>query len=222
MMEYKNLAKLYSRLESTTKRLEKTSIIADFLKETDPELLPIVTLLLLGRVFPTWSEEELGIGPKLLMKAISIVTGVSVDGIEEQVREQGDIGKASETLFKRKAQVTFTPHPLTVKKVYEDLRKLASITGQRAQSKKINILLGILSLASPIEAKYITRTILEELRVGAGEGIISDAISLAFSINKKVVERAYMLTNDLGMVAKVAKSEGEAGLRRLSLEPGSL
>ncbi|HHW16766.1 MAG TPA: ATP-dependent DNA ligase [Methanothermobacter sp.] len=219
-MEYKNLAKLYNRLESTTKRLEKTVIIADFLKKTDTKLLPIVTLLLLGRVFPTWSEEELGIGPKLLMKAISTVTGVSVDEIEEKIREEGDIGKASEVLFKRKAQVTFTPQPLTVKKVYKDLRKLASITGPGAQSKKINILLGIFSLASPIEAKYITRTILEELRVGAGEGIISDAISLAFNIDKEVVERAYMLTNDLGMVAKVAKSEGEAGLRRLSLEPG--
>lgn len=135
-MEYKTCFKLYNRLESTTKRLEKTNIIADFLKKTDPELLPPVTLLLLGRVFPTWSEEELGIGPKLLMKAISIVTGVSVDEIEEQVREQGDIGKASEALFKRKAQVTFTPHPLTVEKVYEDLRKLASITGQGAQSKR--------------------------------------------------------------------------------------
>ncbi|HPU37378.1 MAG TPA: DNA ligase, partial [Methanothermobacter sp.] len=193
-MEYKNLAKLYNRLESTTKRLEKTAIIADFLKKTDTKLLPIVTLLLLGRVFPTWSEEELGIGSKLLMKAISTVTGVSVDEIEEKIREEGDIGKASEVLFKRKVQATFTPHPLTVKKVYKDLRKLASITGPGAQSKKINILLGILSLASPIEAKYITRTILEELRVGAGEGIISDAISLAFNIDKEVVERAYMLT----------------------------
>lgn len=219
-MEYKKLADLYNRLESTTKRLEKTDIIADFLKETSTELLPPVTLLLLGRVFPTWSEKELGVGPKLLLKAISMVTGASVDEIEEEIREQGDIGAASEVLFKRKSQLTFISHPLTVEKVYDDLRKLASITGSRAQSKKIDIILGILSLASPLEAKYITRTILEELRVGAGEGIISDAISLAFNIEKEVVERAYMLTNDLGIVAKVAKSEGEKGLQRLSLEPG--
>jgi len=219
-MEYRKLADLYSRLESTTKRLEKTDLIADFLKKTSTELLPPVTLLLLGRVFPTWSEKELGIGPKLLMRAISMVTGASVDELEEEIREQGDIGTASEVLFKRKSQLTFISHPLTVEKVYNDLRKLASITGSRAQSKKIDILLGILSLASPLEAKYITRTILEELRVGAGEGIISDAISSAFNIDKEVVERAYMLTNDLGMVAKVAKSEGDKGLKKLSLEPG--
>ncbi|BAW30852.1 ATP-dependent DNA ligase [Methanothermobacter sp. MT-2] len=219
-MEYKKLADLYNRLESTTKRLEKTDMIADFLRETSTELLPPVTLLLLGRVFPTWSEKELGIGPKLLMKAISMVTGASVDEIEEEIREQGDIGTASEALFKRRSQLTFISHPLTIEKVYNDLIKLASITGSGAQSKKIDILLGILSLASPVEAKYITRTILEELRVGAGEGIISDAISLAFNIKKEVVERAYMLTNDLGMVAKVAKSEGEDGLQKLSLEPG--
>ena len=67
----------------------------------------------------------------------------------------------------------------------------------------------MLSQASASEAKYLTRTILEELRIGVGEGVVRDAIAQAFNIDKSVVERAMMLTNDLGLIAVVAKEKGE-------------
>ncbi|MDI6701880.1 ATP-dependent DNA ligase [Methanothermobacter wolfeii] len=219
-MLYMDLARVYKALESTTKRLEKTEILAELFRSVEGELLPAVTILMLGRVFPTWSSEELGVGIKLLMKAISTVVGVSVEEIEDEIREQGDIGLASEKLFSRKAQTTFFSKPLTVELVYSKLRALASISGERAQSRKIDILLEILSQAKPLEAKYITRTVLEELRVGVAEGIIRDAISGAFGVDPALVERAHMLTNDLGMVALVARDEGEEGLKKLNLEPG--
>ncbi|MCQ8904177.1 MAG: ATP-dependent DNA ligase [Methanothermobacter sp.] len=219
-MLYMELAEVYHRLESTTKRLEKTEILAELLRSVDKELLPVVTILMLGRVFPIWSEEELGVGIKLLMKAISLVVGVSLEEIEDEIREQGDIGLASEKLFSRKTQTTFFSRPLTVEFVYSRLKALASASGDRAQSKKINILVEVLSQAKPLEARYITRTVLEELRVGVAEGIIREAIARAFEVDPSLVERAHMLTNDLGMVASVASEEGESGLGRLNLEPG--
>lgn len=79
----------------------------------------------------------------------------------------------------------------------------------------------MLSQASASEAKYLTRTILEELRIGVGEGVVRDAIAQAFNIDKSVVERAMMLTNDLGLIAVVAKEKGEAGLKELNLTPGT-
>ncbi|MDD1764000.1 MAG: ATP-dependent DNA ligase [Methanobacteriaceae archaeon] len=222
-MLYVKLVEVYEALNSTTKRLEKTEILADFLKlvgETESDILPPVTLMSMGRIFPTWSEKELGIGSKLLMKAIASVVGVSPGEVEDQVRETGDIGLASEKLFRRKSQVTLFTRPLTILKVYNDLVKIADISGGRSQFKKIDILMGLLSSASPYEAKYITRTVIEELRVGVGEGTIKDAVSLAFQIPKEVTERAHMLTNDLGLVAVVSREEGEEGLKKLSLKPG--
>ena len=223
-MLYLKLVELYQDLDSTTKRLEKTSILADFLRKVgdeEPEILPIVTLFSLGRVFPTWSEEELGIGSKLLMKALSMVIGVRPKDVEDQMQETGDIGLAAEKLYRNKSQSTlFTRSPLTIEKVYRNLVSMAEISGKRAQQKKIDILMEILSAASPQEAKYIARTVLEELRVGVGEGTIKDAISESFVIPKEVTERAHMLTNDMGLVAQVAKNEGEQGLRKLSLKPG--
>ncbi|OPY22787.1 MAG: DNA ligase [Methanobacterium sp. PtaU1.Bin242] len=222
-MKYEELVELYEAMDSTTKRLEKTSLLADFLKmvgDQDPKILAVVTLLSLGRIFPTWSEEELGIGSKLLMKAISLVVGVGVDEVEDQMRDSGDIGAAAQELFKRKVQSTLFRRSLTISKVHQNLVKIADISGGRSQYKKMEILRELLSSASPQEAKYITRTVLEELRVGVGEGTLKDAISQAFIIPKEVVERSLMLTNDLGLVAEVAREEGTAGLQKLTLKPG--
>ncbi len=222
-MLYHELVRVYQDLESTTKRLEKTSILAGFLAKVgdeEPQILRVITLMSLGRIFPTWSEEELGIGAKLLMKAISMVVGVSPEDVENQMRETGDIGLATEELYQKKSQVTLFTRPLTIEKVYQNLVKMATISGNRAQFKKIDFLMELLSSASPAEAKYLIRTVLEELRVGVGEGTIRDAISQAFSVPPEVTERAQMLTNDMGLVAEVAKMEGVEGLSQLTLKPG--
>ena len=219
-MKYENLVNVYEKLNNTTKRLEKTEILSNFLKTVDSELLPPVTLMCLGKVFPSWSEEEQGIGDKLVMKAVADVAGVSVDEVEDKVRDEGDIGAASEVLVKNKKQMTFFSQPLTIEFVYNNLRKLTKISGNRSTSRKISIILELLSSASAVESKYICRTIVEQLRIGVGEGIIRDGIAGAFGIDKDVVERAAMLTNDLGLVAKVAKDEGAEGLQKLNLRAG--
>ncbi len=219
-MKYQELVNVYEALGATTKRLEKTDILADFLKTVEEEDLEKITLMALGSVFPSWSEEEQGIGDKLVMKAVGDAVGVSVDVVEDAIRDEGDIGAAAEKLYAKKAQMTFFSQPLTVKFVYNQLRKLATISGSRSTARKISNILELLSSASGKEAKYICRTILEELRIGVGEGIIRDAISQAFDVDKAVAERAHMLTNDLGLVAKVAMEEGEEGLKKLTLIPG--
>jgi DNA ligase-1 len=219
-MKYQELVNVYEALGATTKRLEKTDILADFLKTVEEEDLEKITLMALGSVFPSWSEEEQGIGDKLVMKAVGDAVGVSVDVVEDAIRDEGDIGAAAEKLYTKKAQMTFFSQPLTVKFVYNQLRKLATISGSRSTARKISNILELLSSASGKEAKYICRTILEELRIGVGEGIIRDAISQTFDVDKAVAERAHMLTNDLGLVAKVAKLEGEDGLKKLTLIPG--
>ena len=222
-LSYSKMVDVYEALDSTTKRLEKTTILAKFFADIgkkNPKLLPVVTLLSLGRVFPTWSEEELGIGTKLLMKAIAFVVGVKPEDVEDMQRDAGDIGQAAQNLFVKKKQSTLFTRTLTIKKVHSNLVKIATISGSKAQTKKLEILRELLSSASPTEAKYITRTVIEELRVGVGEGTIRDALSQAFGVDKEVIERAHMLTNDLGLVAEVSKQEGVEGLKNLTLNPG--
>lgn len=220
-MKYQELVDVYSALEATTKRLEKTEIISNYLKTLDSDTIEKVGLLILGVVFPAWSSEEIGIGAKLVERAVAEAVGTTQEVVEDAIRDEGDIGLACVKLYAKKSQMTFFSQPLTIDFVFNNLRKLSKISGSKSTNRKIAIILELLSQASGTEAKYLTRTITEELRIGVGDGVVRDAIAQAFNIEKSIVERAQMLTNDFSVVARTAKEEGSTGLEKLNLTPGT-
>lgn len=219
---YIKLVECYEKIASTSARLEKRDIIADFLrdiKQNDPEITYDITLLLQGKIFPPWSEKEMGISTQLIIKALSKLLGENTTVIENKLASVGDMGEITEQLVADNKQVTFFKVPLTVAKVISNLRKTEEITGSKSQNKKLNYLLELYTSAEPIEAKYITRTITERLRIGVGEGTLVDAIAKAYDIDKQIIDRAYMLSNDLGEVAKRA-TESVESVESLTIQPG--
>lgn len=219
-MKYKKLAEVYSKLEGTTKKLEKRDILADFFKETEPDVLEIVATLAMGRIFPAWKEKEMGIAENLMIKTISKTAGVPEKKIKKELKKEGDLGVAAENILKKKKQKTLSKRELSIKDVYEKLEKIPEVSGSGSIDEKTSILAELLSSASSEEGKYIVRTVLEEMRVGVGEGIVRNAVSKAFDIDKDIVEHAYNVRNDFGEVAKIAKEKGKKGLEKLKLEIG--
>ncbi len=243
-MKYSTLVGVYERLEATTKRLEKTFVLSEFLKTADE--LDKVMLLVQGRVFPNWDTRELGMAAKLLVKAISLATGASLDKLDSLWKETGDLGTVASELTKKKSQATLFSQPLTVTKVFENLRKLEEMEGAGTVDRKVQLVAELLTSAQPAEAKYIIRTILGELRVGLGDGTIRDAIVWAFFADKAgvkydksaneltlsdderknyeiyttFVQEAFDVANDFAEVAKIAKEKGESALQNMSLLPG--
>ena len=183
-MDYLDLAKIYESVESTTLKTQKASIISKYLtlSRHNRDIKDII-LLLQGRIYPEWSEKEIGIASKLMISSISKAYGVPKTLVEEKWIELGDIGFIAETLHKTKRQSTLFTTELTIRKVIDNLRKIADTDGFRSQQKKMNLITELLTSASPLEARYITRTILGELRIGVAEGIIRDAIAEAFFTN---------------------------------------
>ena len=208
-MEFSRLTNVYESLEDTTKRLEMTDITSEFLKETPVDILDIVVYFLLGKVFPDWMDRELGVGTKLVIRVISTVSGVAESDIEEYIREEGDIGKACERAVKEKKQVILFRESLSVEYVYEILNKISEFSGARSQEKKIKYLSNVFASATGVETRYLVRIVLGTMRTGIGEGTVRDAIAQSFNCDTAQVERAFMLTNDLGLVAKTAKKNPE-------------
>ncbi len=218
-MLFKEFAEFCEKLEKISSTLELTARIAAFLKEIGDERdLYDIVLFILGKVYPPWDERELGVGVGLIYEALENVSGVKKTKIEEMIRDLGDLGLAAEELTKRKKMATLAFEELTVKKVRETFDEISSLTGEGSRKRKIMLLTGLYGLASPIEARYLTRLILNEMRLGVGEGIMRDAIARAFGTDPEIVERAYMITNDLGKVAVVAKNEGSEGLRNMRVQ----
>ena len=219
-MRYSELAELYRRLEKTTLKTLKTKFVADFLKKTPDELLEVVPYLILGKVFPDWDERELGVGEKLLIKAVSMATGVSEKEIEDSIRDTGDLGESVALALKKKKQKSFFSQPLTIKRVYDTFVKVAEASGEGSQDRKMKYLANLFMDAEPEEGKYLARTVLGTMRTGVAEGILRDAIAEAFRVKPELVERAYMLTSDFGYVARVAKLEGNEGLSKVRIQVG--
>tara|TARA_B100002003_G_scaffold251926_1_gene298998 strand:+ start:4878 stop:6551 length:1674 start_codon:yes stop_codon:yes gene_type:complete len=219
-MDYSELVEVYCNLESNPSRLEKTRIIAELLTKTPRKDLGIVPILIMGRIFPDGSPQELGVGTGILYETILFATGMNEGKFNKLIKEEGDVGEATKKSFILKKQTVLSTEILTIRKVSDNFEKIARISGKRAQSRKIKLLSELLSNATPLEAKYLIRTILGELRAGVAEGIVKDAIAKSFDIVPSVVERAYMITNDLGKVAIIAMEEGEKGLKQLNVVVG--
>lgn len=176
-MEYSNLVNVYEQLSKTSKRLEKTKILAHLLKETKLEEVHVILLLISGRVFPEWSEQKIGVAARYVIKALAVATGNTAEKIEAEWKKTGDLGQVAENFIGKKKQVTLFSQTLSVKKVFENIQKLATITGEGTVDQKVKLLAELLTSASPGEAKYIVRTALEEMRVGIGSGTVRDAIA---------------------------------------------
>lgn len=219
-MDYDLLAKTYDELESISGKLKKTEIIAELLRKTPAEDMSMIVLLLEGRVFPSSSEAVIGVASQLIIKAIAKAYGVSDKEVVKSFTSSGDLGLTAEHFSKSKKQKTLASKKLRVEKVFENIQKIASQEGKGSQEKKTDLIAELLTQASPKEAKYVTRTVLEDLRVGVAEGLVRDAIASAFGIEKSIVENAWQMNPDYGEIAKIAKKKGEAGLKAVELEIG--
>ncbi|RLJ05473.1 MAG: DNA ligase [Candidatus Aenigmatarchaeota archaeon] len=225
-MDYSKLTECYELLEKTSARLKKIEIVAKLLRESDSENLPRVTLLLQGKVFPSWSEKEIGIADQLMIKIISTSTGFSTEEINRKYKETGDLGLVVESVVKQRKQSTLFQKKLTVEMVFENLRRIAEVEGKGAQNRKFQLVSEILSSASPKEAKYIVRTVLGDLRIGVAAGIIRDSIAEAFFPEREkkevvnLIEWAWFLRPDYGEIARIAKERGIEGLKKVRIEVG--
>ena len=219
-MKYAELAGLYEKLENTSSKLAKRDAIADFLRKVPTDLIPGVTTLMTGKVFPAWSEEELGVANQLMIRAIARSVGTKPSDVSSKFRETGDLGLTAEQFAQEKKQRTLLKKELTIKHTFETMQSIARQSGPGSQDRKMNLIVALLSHAKPKEARYIVRTILQTLRVGVAEGIVRDAIAVAFKVDPKLVEAAWFLRPDYGEVARIAKESGESGLRAAKAKVG--
>ncbi|MCK5016905.1 MAG: ATP-dependent DNA ligase, partial [Candidatus Peribacteraceae bacterium] len=228
-MKYSKLVDLYEYLENTPARLAKVEKIGEFFREAEPEILEKVALLVQGKIFPSYSDNEIGIAEKMMIRVIVSSTGFSENEVVDTFKETGDLGLTVEKLMENKKQTTLAIMQLSIEKVFENLRKLASIEGKGTQDTKISLIKELISHAKPKEAKYIVRTAVSQLRIGVAEGVMRDSIAGAFfswddMAGKKevisIVEWAWFLRPDYSEIIKIAKDSGLDGLKNVSVEVG--
>jgi len=215
-MLFQDFAQTCGQLEKTSGRLDMIEIISQVLPGLTEEELPVFVRFVMGRIFPDWSSRKLGIGPNLLYEAAGYVAGVKKEQVIDKITATGDVGKAVEELLAEKSQTTFFHEDLELVQVYNELIAIADTEGHKSQREKGLAVRRLLGNARPIEGRYLARIMLEELRIGVGEGSVREAVAKAFGVDSSLVEHAQQALNDMGEVARLAKT-GPAALEDVKI-----
>jgi DNA ligase-1 len=215
---FKSLAELLEKVEATKKRLEIIALTADFLRRLDAEEVEPAVSMILGRAFPKWSQKTLEVNWATLSGILQQTAGVDWDAFREAFASTGDIGAAAKAVFektKMKKQALLLQKTLTITEVRRLLEAIAGTAGSGSREKKERLIETLLSQASPVEAKYLVKIFVGEMRTGLYEGLMEQAVAKAFDAPLATVQKASMAMGDIGEVAAIAKTEGKTRLSQI-------
>jgi DNA ligase-1 len=218
-MRYQLLAEAYARIEAAASRLEMTRLLADLLRHTPRGLIGPVVYLTQGKLRPEFEGIEIGIAEKLAVRAVAQSTGLAPETIQRHLGRTGDLGSVAEAqLAKSRRRST-----LTVDEVYRHLEHAARAGGTGAQAAKLRAIAALLSRATPLEARYVVRTVTGKLRLGVGDMTLLYALAAVHGNGRtarRELERAYNLTSDLGYVAATVAAGGLSAVRKTRVATG--
>jgi len=221
-VKYQTVAEAYRDLEQASGRLALIDRLAALVAETPAEVLPTVCYLCQGLIAPEFAGVDLGLAEKLAVRAVAAATGTRPEHVTADVRETGDLGQAAEQLLT--ATAAGRPPSLEVAAVVAALHEIAEAEGPGSQGRKLDLLAGLLGQATPLEARYLLRLVTGNLRLGIGTPTILDALAQVHAggrAARPVLERAYNICSDLGLVAATLVGGGVAAVEQMQVRPGS-
>lgn len=194
------LAETCEAIAATTKKLQKTAIVAGYLKSRAVDEAAVSAVFLSGRAFPAWEETTLQVGGSLLWRVVTEISGQDEAALTAAYRKHGDLGAvAGELLPERSGQ------GLSVLEAAGALRQVAAARGPAAKAALVR---DLLERATPLEAKYIVKIMTGDLRIGLKESLVEEAIAKAYGGTLAGalgnVQRANMLLGDIGETLRLA------------------
>jgi DNA ligase 1 len=221
-MRYEIVAEAYRDLEAASGRLALIDRLAELFRQTSAELLPTVALLCQGQIAPDFAGVELGMAERLAARTVAQAAGAPVERVMAGLRDTGDLGLAAEQLLGELDPDR--PATLEVGTVFDGLHEIARAEGEGSQGRKLAGLTDLLGQATPLEARYLVRTVTGSLRLGIGTATILDALAEVHAGGRKVrpvLERAYNICSDLSLVAATLVSGGLAEIERMEVRAGN-
>ena len=200
-------ARTCEAIAATTKKLEKTALVADYLRSLPAGEAARAAIFLSGRPFAAYRETTLQVGGSLIWRTVAELSGKSEQEMTESYRRHGDAGSVAAEVLPDGRQAVLSLG--TVSQVFDQ------IAAARGPAAKGHLLRELLQRATPLEAKYIVKIISGDLRIGLKESLVEEAIAKAFDAPFDQVKRANMLLGDIGetLLLAAAGKLSEARMR---------
>ncbi len=201
MTTLSELAVAGDAIAKTSSKSEKVRLLAAFLAGTAEAELAQAARYFGGSVFPAGDERTLQVGGAAFSTVLRAVSGADDAAITAAWRRHSDAGDVTGELLS-----SIPGRETAGLSILELDTAFGAIAGARVARERTALLTGLLERASPDEARYIAKLITSELRIGLREGLVEEAIAAAFGASPGSVNRAVMLTGDLGEAALLARA----------------
>ncbi len=215
---FQSLAQLLEKVEATKKRLEIIALTADFLRGLEVDEVQPAVDMMVGRAFAKYSQSSLDVSWATLSHILGQVCYLDWALFRRAMAETGDIGTATQKMLelgKPKRQMQLTQTQLTIAELCRSFEAISQAEGSGSRAKKERQITALLSQATPLEAKYLVKIFMGEMRTGLSDGLMEQAVAEAFGAPLGMVQHAEMVLGDIGEVAGKLKAEGVAGLESL-------
>ena len=204
----KLLATACESIAATTKKLQKTAIVADYFRSRQVDEAAVSAVFLCGRPFPAWEETTLQIGGRSLWQIVAELSGRTDEELSASYRRHGDLGAVAGDVLPEHAG-----QGVGVLAVELAFRQIAAAQGLAAKSALVR---DLLARATPLEAKYVVKIMTGDLRIGLKESLVEEAIAQAYGATLVEVQRANMLVGDIGQAVRLA-SDGKLAEAKMRL-----
>lgn len=197
-----SFARVAEQVAATTKKLEKAALLGAYFDDLSDEDLALAARYFAGHQFALHDARTTNVGGGLLRDAISEVTGLEVENLRPRYVRLGDSGEVAYEAF-AEARSEKNDAPRHTLKGTQALIQILSET--RGTKNKKALLVAALGGATPLEAKYLVKLLVGDLRIGLKEGLVEDAVGRAFGRELAAVARVNMMTGDIGETAVRAR-----------------
>jgi len=221
-MLYKEFASYLDKLEETSSRLALIDILSEMFSKVSKDELDKVIYLTQGRVAPFYTPIEIGMADKMVAQAIALAFDLSKEDVLERSDKAGDLGIVAHEL-RTKAKTKAKKDDLSIDDVFKGLLEIAQTNGEGSVEKKILLLAALLEHADPSESRHLVRVPLGSTRLGVGDPTVLDGLAIAYLGDKskrKVLEKAYNETSDLGLIGVTLARDGLEAVATLTVSVG--
>ncbi len=218
-MKFSKFVNVADKINKESKSTKKREYLQDIFLEADEDALEIIPRFFQGEIFAKYDERKTRVSTSLMRSAISEATDVEEEELKSAIKSVSDMGELFDKyqINSNTGQQRLGVSSISVVEVFDVFSLVADTSGSGSQQTKINYVVSLLLKCSSVEAKYLTRLILGNMSIGVGSGTVRKAISDTYNIPENDIERALMLTNDSGEVAKIASKEGQKGIDNIEL-----